>query len=203
MRRPPHAWTFSIHTPLDAAARHAPATGVRYVVKLEIEEDLEPEPVQLFQNCGTGGGEQLAADLDPATRRIDSLSHRERLVRRRVVERDQDSRAACANLAIFRRHSPSTPWIGLIEVQCLQLGHCQCSELGGKTAVPALVHRPLEQQLPGQPLEDLEMPAHFAGVAMFFDLEIDQAVEATHGCALAQPLGNESNRLAATGGMDA
>ena len=131
MRLPPQAWTFSIHTPRAGSGSARPGNGVWNIVKLQIEEYFETQPVQPLHDCGTGRGEQLHPDLDSETSRIDLHGHCERFVLRRKVQRNDDSRAARKGPVRPRSHSPSTPWMGLIEVQCLQLGHCQCSDFAG------------------------------------------------------------------------
>ena len=82
---------------------------VRYIVKLQIEEDVEPQPVHPVQDRGSGRGEQLHADFDPVSSRIEACRHCERFVHRREIESDDNPRTTRPRPIPARGHSPSTP----------------------------------------------------------------------------------------------
>jgi hypothetical protein len=66
------------------------AHGVRDVVELEIEEHAAPALAQRAHRFGTGGGEQLEADLGDLGPRAEALVERQRLLQRAHVVCDRD-----------------------------------------------------------------------------------------------------------------
>ena len=67
------------------------ADGVRDVVELEIEEDAKAPLAGELDRGGTGGGEELRADLAAAQDAVQAAEQGVGLVQARDVERDEDS----------------------------------------------------------------------------------------------------------------
>jgi len=83
-----------VHHP-DAESRRSGARtrdGIRNVVELEVEKDVEAAIDHPAHRLGTPGDEQFLAHLQSAIVRIEALGESERMHRIREIERDDDAR---------------------------------------------------------------------------------------------------------------
>ena len=72
--------------------------GVRDVVELEIEKDVEAALDHPAHGLGPGDDEELLADLERARRRIEPVGERQRVHRVGEVERDDDFRISITHI---------------------------------------------------------------------------------------------------------
>src|SRR3972149_1290538 len=82
-----------------AELRRRPAgagDGVRNVVEFQVEENIETALREFFNQRRAGGSEQLLANLEPARAGFEARGERQRRVRGREIERDNDTRSVHA-----------------------------------------------------------------------------------------------------------